>query len=83
MAAKLLSVAELEDELVRRGCSVARGWRDDGRLWRASTGHVFNVPMPQYKAADPAETHWYQQRYPDWVLDLIIATNNLPAAPQD
>jgi hypothetical protein len=83
MAGKLLSVAELEDELIRRGCSVVRGWRDDGRLWRAPGGHVFNVPMPPYQPADPAETRWYQKRYSDWVLDLIIDTNNLPAAPQD
>lgn len=83
MAAKLLSVGELEDELVRRGCSVVRGWRDDGRLWRAPSGLVFNVPLPEHAPADPAETHWYAQRYADWVLDEIIAAAALSRAPLD
>lgn len=83
MAAKLLSVAELEDELVRRGCQVVRGWRDVGRLWRAPSGRTFNVPLPEYGPADPDETHWYQHRYPDWILDEIITVAGLRQAPSD
>ena len=72
MAMRLFTVEEFSNELHRRGC-VYVDTHEFGNEWRTPNGLTFLVPHPE-------ET---DDRYPDWMLDDLIAHLNLPPAARD
>ena len=72
MVMQRFTVEEFNDELLRRGCMYVAS-HDFGHEWQTSGGLSFLVPHPE-EADD---------RYPDWMLDDLIARLNLPPTPRD
>ena len=70
MAMRLYSAAELEDELLKRGCTKTNLDLGFGRLWKHPDGRSFFVPPPE----EPGGS------YPDWMLDELIRIHRLPPA---
>lgn len=78
MAVRLLTIDELEARLRDLGCNSVRGWRDNGRLWKARDGRYFMVPMPELPPAEEDPTNDpLNCRFPDWQLDDLIEKHAL------
>lgn len=71
MAMRAYSKGEFEDELIRRGCEKVSD-EEFGSLWRRGDGRVFTVSYPEEEG----------DRYPDFMLDDLIRTHDLPSAPK-
>jgi len=54
---RLVTIDELEARLKDLGCVPARGWRDNGRLWKARDGRYFMVPLPEVPPAEDDPTN--------------------------
>ena len=70
MAMRLYMSDQFDAELIRRGCKKTDDSYGSGRLWVSETGLYFIVPNPEETGG----------RYPDWMLDDLIKTHDLPDA---
>ncbi len=71
MAMRLFSLEEFDSELIRRDCKKVDE-DETGHFWETKDGRFFMVPHP----GEPGG------QYPDWMLDDLIATHDLPAGPK-
>ena len=75
MAMRIFNPDEFDDELVKRGCERLDDESDEtGEYWRRQDGKVFRVPFPE-------ERYNGDSGYPDYILDDLIETHDLPAKP--
>lgn len=73
MAMRQFTAEEFAKELRRRGCVHVQDTPGLGSFWRNRHGQVFQVPPPENPGGG----------YPDYILDDLIKTHNLPAVPLD